>query len=273
MKQLRDKLIADLTETRILTDHVSRTLMDRCELQSNEVREFLEQQGADLDEALVDTIFSPMYTPSWEDRARYTADRERLEITPLVISLMVQELVDQKLTATYQYEDDTISMPLAEVNIDRWVRRLRLDAKVDENILRAIEATVPTEDQDMVKALVGHNAWLAPGRSDILLAFLTGFAKTSRFSVEKFEYLTGLMQTYRPKDVGHFAQQIDALIRSYHEEKNEHFFDNHLKEVHEVTGGGAMPVQNSYAQDRGRQLFLATELQADLAEMFAPEAG
>jgi hypothetical protein len=265
MKRLRDKLIADLTATRPLTDQVVRTLMDRCELRSDEVKTFLAQGIEKVDESLVDTIFSPMYTPDWQDRARYVEDRERLTITPAVLSVIIGDLAGQGLTATYLYEDDTVQMALPEVVIDRWVRRLNLEVTVPERIQQAVEATIPKDDQAAVKALTGDPAWRGPGREEILIAFLTGFSRTGRFFLEKFECLTGLVRTYRPKDVAHFARQVEALIQSYHEESGEHFFDSHLKEAYGPEGGTS-PVRDPHAAERQRQLSLATQIQQDLAE-------
>jgi len=152
--------------------------------------------------------------------------------------------------------------------IDRWVRRLNLEVKVPERIKQAIEATIPRDAQAAVKALTGHPAWRARGREEILIAFLTGFSRSGRFFLEKFEYLTGLMHTYRPVDVADFGRQVDTLIQSYHEESGDHFFDAHLKEVYGPEGG-MDPVQDSYGQDRKRQLALATQIQQDLAEFSA----
>ncbi|MFQ5508763.1 MAG: hypothetical protein ACE5FN_05410 [Leptospirillia bacterium] len=268
MKRLLEKLAADLTEPMAMTDQVVRSLTDRCELQSNQVTAFLTEKSDSLDETMIDTVFSPMYTPTWEDRARYVEDRERVRITPVVLGLIVTELVDRKLTATYLYEDDTIRMLLPEVIIDRWVRRLHLEDQLSKKISAAIEATVPIDDQAQVKAMVGHTAWQAAGREEILLSFLTGFSRTGRFLLSKFEYLTGLMQTYRPRDVAHFKDQLDALIKSYHEDTGEHFFDVQLKEAH-VNTGTIPPVKDSHTSDRQRQISLATQLQADLAEFSA----
>jgi hypothetical protein len=271
MKELLDKLITDLTETRPLTDQVVRALLDRCEIQSNEVKDFLADGVKRVDEAVVDTIFSPMYTPDWRDRARYVEDRERARITPAVIAAIIDDLARQGLTATYLYEDDQVTMELPEVMIERWVRRLHLDAEVPERVLRAVEATIPREDQAEVKALTGHPAWRATGREEILIAFLTGFSRSGRFSRAKFEYLTGLMHTYHPKDVADFGRQIEALIQSYHEESGDHFFDPHLKEVYGPEGGKS-PVHDAHGQNRQRQLSMATELRQDLAEFSAVQA-
>ncbi|MDH5527728.1 MAG: hypothetical protein OEY97_10530 [Nitrospirota bacterium] len=269
MKRLRDKLIADLTETRPLSEQVVRTLMDRCELRSDEVGPFLSEQVPKEDDAVLDTALSPMYTPQLADRARYVEDRERLTITPAVLGVIIEDLAAANLTASYLYEEDTIHMPLPEVVIDRWVRLLHLEVRLPERVAQAVEATVPAECLAEAKALCGHTAWRGEGREDILLAFLTGFARTGHFLVDKFEYLTGLVHTYRPTDVRHFSQQLEALIKSYHEESNEHFFDAHLKEAYGHGGGTTNPVKDSYGNVRKRQMALATQLQGDLAEFFA----
>jgi len=271
MKQLRDKLIADLTATRPLTEQVVRTLMDRCELRSDEVKSFLAKGVEAVDESLLDTIFSPMYTPDWHDRARYVEDRERLTLTPAVLTAIVDDLAGEGITASYLYEDGTVQMALPEVVIDRWVRLLNLDVTVPERLQQAVEATIPKDDQAAVKALTGDPAWRGPGREEILITFLTVFSRTGRFSLEKFECLTGLVHTYRPKDVAHFARQIDALIQSYHEESGEHFFDAHLKEVYGPEGGMS-PVRDPHGAGRQRQLSLATQIQQDLAEFPAEVA-
>ncbi len=269
MKQLRDKLVRDLIEPRLMTDHVSRSLMDLCELQSNEVQAFLRDRSADLDEALIDTIFSPMYTPGWEDRARYVVDRERVEnITPMVIEVIIADLGREGLTATYTYEEDTVTMPLPEVMIDRWVRRLHLEVKVDERIIKAIEATIPTPSQAQVKALAGAPDWRAAGRDAILIACLTGYAQTGRFTIPKFEHLTGLIHTFRPRDLAHLSEQIDHLVQSYREDSGEHFFDSHLKEAYGPMGVNT-PVKDNLTTDRQRQIALSTQIQDDLKDLMA----
>lgn len=271
MKRLHQKLIADLTRPRPLTDQVARSLMDRCEVRSDQVGDFLATRIDRLDEATVDTIFSPMYTPDWRDRARYVEDRERLNITPAVLSAIVDELAGAGLKAEYLYEDGRVGMRLPEVIVDRWVRRLHLEVRVPERVKQAVEATIPTDAQAEVKALTGQPGWRGRGREEILIAFLTGFSRSGRFSVDKFEYLTGLVHTYRPRDVSHFQAQVDALIQSYHEETGDHFFDPHLKEIY-GPGGGMSRVQDPQGEDRRRQISLATQLKADLAEFVVPAA-
>ncbi len=269
MKQLRDKLIQDLTDPKVMTDHVSRSLMDLCELQSNEVKDFLANRSGEIDEPLIDTIFSPMYTPDWNDRARYVEDRERVEnITPTVLEVIIDDLAAASLTATFHYEDDLVTMPLPEVMIDRWVRRLYLDVKVDDRILKAIEATVPTEFQSLVKALVGDSAWRAEGRDAILIEFLTSYARTGQFSGEKFEHLTGLVHSFRPRDLAHFTEQVDHLVQSYRDDNAEHFFDSHLKEAHGPLGVSS-PVTDHLAEGRRQQIMLTTQIQEDLRALGA----
>ena len=269
MKQLRDKLIQDLTSPKVMTDQVSRSLMDLCELQSNKVKDFLASHPDELDEALIDTIFSPMYTPDWHDRARYVEDRERVEnITATVLEVIIDDLAAASLVATYHYEDDVITMPLPEVMIDRWVRRLYLDVRIDDRILNAIDATVPTEFQALVKALVGHRAWRAEGRDSILIGFLTAYARTGHFSGDKFEHLTGLVHTFRPRDLAHFSEQIDHLVQSYRDDNAEHFFDSHLKEAHGPLGVSS-PVTDHLANARSKQIMLTTQIQEDLRELSA----
>ncbi len=271
MKQLRDKLAADLVTPRPLTEQVVRALLDRCELQSNEVADYMAAQGADWDEPLVDMIFSPIYTPTWSDRARYVTDRERVEVTPQLIALLVRELDDLQLAGQYPYENGTITMRVPGVLIERWVERLQLQVKLSSRVTQAIEATIPTDAQDMVKALAGAPAWQAAGREDILTGFLTGFSLTGRFTLPKFEYLTGLVHTYRPRDLSHFAHQVDALVTSYQDERDEHFFDAHLKEAYGAEGGLA-PTHDGYATERKQHIALASQLQQDLADLASLES-
>jgi len=266
MKKLRDKLVADLTESKVIVDQVSRALLDSLELQSNQVRDYLESPDKLLEEVQADMIFSPMYTPSWEDRARYVEDRERVEISSTLIGVIIKDLVAEGVLATYLYEDETICMPIPEVLIDRWVRRLHLDIHIDKRILQAIEATIPNGSRASVKALSGDPAWLKPGCDEILIAFLTSYARTGRFSVSKFEELTGLMHTHRPRDLGHFHEQINGLMKSYQEDSGEHFFDSHLKEAHGPLGV-ADPVSNSQGDSRRLQIYLAAQIQEDLKEL------
>jgi hypothetical protein len=272
MKRLREKLVADLTRPRPLTEQVTRTLMDRCELRSDRICSFLADGIQKVDEATVDTIFSPMYTPDWRDRARYVEDTERVTITPAVLAAIVDDLGGSGLAAEYLFEDDTVAMRLPEVVIDRWVRRLHLEVRLADRIRQAVEATIPKDAQAEIKALTGQPAWRDGEREGILIAFLTGFSRTGRFSVDKFEFLTGLVHTYRPHGLDHFRTQVDALIQSYHEESGEHFFDAHLKEVYGPEG--AMSVVHDPSGDhRQRRLALAAELKDDLAEFAAEAAG
>jgi len=264
MKQLRDKLVADLTASRPLSSQVTQALVDRCELDSTAVCAYLGTRLPDEDEAVIDTVFSPMFTPTWSDRARYVEDRERVQVTDQVLTLLVDDLSRAHLQVTLEHEDSACPMVLPEVLIDRWVQRLHLDVTLSDPIRHAILATVPGADQAMAKALAGHAGWRAPGREAILLALLTAFAHRDRFSIPKFEYLTGLIHTFRPRDVAQFSTQVDALIQSYHEESGDHFFDSHLKETY-GPGGGLTPVNDPHGRDRRRQLTLATQIQEDLA--------
>jgi hypothetical protein len=239
--QLLDQLRKDLSQERTLPPQVLNTITDQFGITVDQLATFFQSHVPTLEDAAIDLTFSPLFTPTLQDRRPYFA-LLRENVIPSLKSLLSSL---QPVTTTLCSPDGSkFTMPLQEVTLQRYVSRLHLDRPLAEKVFWGIERLLPEDERPLANALARESVWKDPARQEMLIAFMTAFYKDSEstHSLDKLVYLTDFVRTYRPVTFFDMERQLDSLVRSCESDlakaSEQPFHDAHLKEKYLVRQEG-----------------------------------
>lgn len=264
-------LAEDLTRERLLGDQVVTYLADHHQAGEAQLPQFFETTLPTLEDDAVDLAFSPLFTPTLADRARYmpllgetTLSDEDLH--QFVAALAQKNLRVPLVTGVGQH----LEMPLPEVMLHRYVTRLFLNRPIAPGAYGAIQQCVPVEDHPVACVLARESVWQKPDRARLLEKFLTTFSRRGSYSLEKLQYLTDFFRTYRPANPEQLREQLQRMIESCQSDLarvcGRSFHDTQLKDKYVVREeGNHGPEHEAQASVTYLRLMtLARALQADL---------
>ena len=132
------------------------------------------------------------------------------------------------------------SVLLREVSIERYVKRLCLDATIPEPFFKLLAHLPPASDRPLLKAAARHAVWQSDKRREIFVRYLMTCAGTDAYRLEDALELLKLMETYRPADLPELLAHIPHWQQVLHHEINlalnpKQFFNERIQELH---GGG-----------------------------------
>lgn len=236
------------------------------------VRETTTVEIDGVEDYEIDVAFSPLFTPRLRDRARYAKLLDRVTVKHDEMETLVESIMDKNLEARFRHHDETFSMPLHEVLIRRYVRLLNLITPLSQNVKRVIEETVPENAQDIAKALARDPVWLPERRQEFLIAFLKVFNEKKNFSVDKLDYLTDFVRTYRPVAILDMEQMLANLIEACNEdihkiEGGHYLYYHDLIERHYMGSDNEQQLSENLLQSKERHITMALELQKDFEAM------
>ncbi|MBX2860263.1 MAG: hypothetical protein KTR14_03450 [Vampirovibrio sp.] len=236
--KIQECCIQDLQRPRLISSQVMQTLADRYSTDQNDLIAFFSEQYAQFDDVEMDLVFSPLFTPTLEDRLPYAALMQETCLSAEDAQQLLKNLAlnsgAQQLTATFKAPDGRqYTAPLHEVSIDRYVTRLYLERVLDNPVYDGIGQTVPHEHQPLVNTIAREPVWQSAERQQLLLSFLKIFQTDESGYSEKIIYLTDFVRTYRPADMEAMVRQLQSLIESCKKDlQNVHdrgFHSHHLK--------------------------------------------
>src|SRR5689334_16989116 len=165
LDQLRARLAEELERPRALPAQVVRHLNSAHGLGREEVGAFLDGPIGLLEDYEIDLILSPAFTPGFADQARFAPLLGGDGLSPEALDQLIRGLVARPTVARLETEDGTShAVPLREVTIERYVRRLRLEGAIPEALHARLRALVPAPDQGPALAVARRAAWNAARR-------------------------------------------------------------------------------------------------------------
>jgi hypothetical protein len=185
-EHLLKKLAEDLSRERIISLQVRTYIADQYGYDEDQLVRFFDEKVPTLEDYEVDLTFSPLFTPSLEDRAAYAAILGEQALSKAEVHHLSTQLAERNLYGHFiTPKRENIPMILREVTIDRFVDRLYLEHPIDADVFKAIEATAPKGEDTFMKVLGRDSVWQEPWRRDTLIAFLAVFHQCKNFSPEK----------------------------------------------------------------------------------------
>jgi hypothetical protein len=208
-------LTADLTQPRALSPQVEATIADRHACTLDQLPRFFSEVLPTLDDVELDLTFSPLFTPTLADKARYASLLADASVSDEQVETWVDALVAQGLLAPLQAQTgETFTFPVSWVSIDRWVKRLGLTQAIDPSVYSQITTLSPEADLPTALVLVKDAVWQGTGRTSLLTHFLQAFQAQQSFKLEHLTHLTDLVRTYRPTSLADLERQLRHLIAS-----------------------------------------------------------
>ncbi|TAK93205.1 MAG: hypothetical protein EPO07_18450 [Verrucomicrobia bacterium] len=270
MPTLLDTLAAELERPRPVTPQVRNHLIETHDVARDAIGAFLEQELSRLEDFEVDLILAPIFTPTLHDQsvfANLLADRA---VPATEWPALIQQLLARPTRARLTTENQqTHSVQLREVTIERYVHRLRLDGTITPPI-QSLLASLPTDqDRALLQAVARRAVWASPARGEILATFFLSLRNDSSLRVCDAVALVKLVETYQPANRAELLAQIPHWLQVLRQEVNEAtgakpFFNERVEELH---GGGRdhrRPDDARLKSKEGERAFLA-KLQTILA--------
>lgn len=241
MAELIEALAVELSRPRELTARVLNYIREQYSLDDQAIGAFLVEQLPGLEDDEIDLILSPLFTPKLSDQAVFAellgskaAPREDWRA-------LVEQLAARPIRAELVTPDGVAhSVPLREVTIERYVHRLRLDARIPEALLDLIDGNSAPSDRAMFKAIARQAVWENGGSREILDRFLHAAAAQGSFKVEEALDLLSVVEARKPSSLDDLIEQIPAWRESLRQQIDaasggKPFFHEQIREMH---GGG-----------------------------------
>src|SRR5262245_32975268 len=160
MADLLVLLAAELERPRPLTRQVIQHLAGTYGLGRDALGAFLQTELAGLEDYEVDLILSPLFTPVLADQAVFAELLGADAVPASDWPTLIQQLVSRPIRAQLVTEDEVVHpVALREVTIERYVRRLRLNAVLPVPLFNLLEHLAPPRDRSLLLAVCRRAIW------------------------------------------------------------------------------------------------------------------
>src|SRR5881397_3314744 len=177
MTMLLEKLAAELERPRTLSARVTNYIVQTYGIDNDAVGRFLVDESVRLEDYEIDLILSPVFTPKLADQAVFAEILGPAPVPRDEWPALVQQLAQRPTRAQLMtLEGKAHPVRLREVTIERYVHRLRLEAKIPNPIFNLLERCTVMEDRPLLKAVARRSIWDDVGRRGILDRFLMAAA-------------------------------------------------------------------------------------------------
>ena len=237
---LLESIARELERPREVSLQVVDHLIGTYGLDRDAIGPFLLKELPALEDYEIDLILSPLFTPTLRDQAIFAELLGRESVPQGEWPDLIRQLIDRPTHAQLVTEDQqTHSVRLREVTIERYVHRLRLDAKIAEPLFKLISHFPSAADRPLLKAIARRAIWQNDLREQILIRYLLN-TNPERFDSSDSIALLKLMETYEPADSSELLKLIPHWQQMLRQEINEGtgtrpFFNERVEELH---GGG-----------------------------------
>src|SRR5207249_4401512 len=150
VSNLLEALARELERPRELSPRVLNYIEGNYSVEHDAVGAFLTEELPKLEDYEIDLILSPVFTPKLSDQAVFA---ELLGPAPVAREQwpeLIEQLAAQPVMAQLLTQDGVAhSVKLREVTIERYVHRLRLEAKIPQSVFGLLEK-LPQADRPML---------------------------------------------------------------------------------------------------------------------------
>ena len=240
MNKLLELLAAELERPRELSARVLSYIGGNYNVEHDAVGTFLVDQLSNLEDYEIDLILSPAFTPKLSDQAVFA---ELLGPAPVAREQwpeLIEQLAAQPVMAQLLTQDGVAhSVKLREVTIERYVHRLRLEAKIPQSIFGLLEK-LPQADRPMLKAIARRNVWENPDAEAILETYLRAVIDQGSYTLADASALLELLESRKPGSLAELVERIPVWLETLRHQIEvaagpKPFFSQDVERMH---GGG-----------------------------------
>ena len=238
---LIETLAAALERPRELPAQVLNHIVGTYGVDRDGVGTFLAEELPKLEDYEIDLILSPVFTPTLDDQAIFAELLGRNSVSSDDWPVLIEQLVVRPTCAQFMTQDGQVHyVPLREVSIERYVRRLRLDATVPEILFQLIAQVPIAAEHAQLTAVARRAVWENAGRREILARYLAATVVLASHRVADAVELLKVVETYEPADIADLLARIPHWQQVLRQQINESrsqkpFFNERVQELH---GGG-----------------------------------
>jgi hypothetical protein len=231
----------ELERPRELSTQVASHLAAHHGVEREGLGDFLVNRLGSLEDYEIDLILSPLFTPTVQDQAVFAALLGAESISAEKQAALIGDLVARPTRAQIVLDGALpCSVPLREVTIERYVKRLRLNGTIAEPLLSLLSHLPPAADRPLLKAVARRAIWEQPPRRAILIRYLTVATGGNDYRIDDVLELLKLMETYEPTDAADLLGRIPHWQKVLRQEVSQAsnpkpFFNERVQELH---GGG-----------------------------------
>jgi hypothetical protein len=191
-----------------------------------------------LEDYEVDLVLAPLFTPSLTDQSVFAELLGKTSVATDEWPSLIQQLTQRPTRACLIAEDGaTHQVSLRDVTIERFVRRLRLEGTIADDVFQLISSLPRAADRALLKAIARRAIWENASRREILTRYLTSVGDA--FRTDDAVALLKLAETYEPMNVAELRARIPHWQRVLRQDINaggaKPFFNERVEELH---GGG-----------------------------------
>jgi hypothetical protein len=271
VSQLIEAIAAELERPRELSARVTNYISGHYGIDDDGIGRFLAGEMPKLEDDEIDLILSPVFTPKLSDQAVF-ADLLDSECVPRdEWPALVQRLAARPTRALLVTADGLQhSVALREVTIERYVYRLRLDAKISQSLFNLLDRIPSRSGGPMLKAIARQAIWDSGSARDIFVRYLTAAVDRGSYTLDDTLALLHLVEARKPASLADLLARIPAWEEALRQQIQvasgpKPFFNEDVRLLH---GGG----RDQRAQDdtrmtaKERELLFLVQLQRLLTE-------
>ena len=241
MSILLQAIAIELERPRELPSRVVNQLSGAYSLDRDAIGAFLVNELPKLEDYEIDLALSPLFTPMLPDQAVIAELLGQQSVPAAQWPALIEQLVSRPTRAQLVTDDgQTHAVPLREVTVERYVRRLRLDATIPEELFQLLEPFESAGDRSLLKAVARRAIWENEALRPILVRFVASTAAGGPCGPADALALLRLVESYEPADGADLLARIPRWQQALRHEIDvaaspKPFFNERVQELH---GGG-----------------------------------
>jgi hypothetical protein len=237
VRSLLESIATELERPRNITSQVAKHLDGAYGVEHDAIGPFLKDNLPKLEDDEHDLILSPLFTPKLADQAAFAQLLGNRSIPKMDWPTLIQELANRPTVAHLITSDQqSHSVTLREVSIERFVKRLRLDGTISESLLELIERA-PAPDRPMLKAVARRAIWESAARGEMLERLLRKSLSDGNYRLTDAVDLLKLTEDYQLADASALLARIPRWQSLLEEEirsggSPKPFFSQTVQQLH-----------------------------------------
>lgn len=238
MTNLLATLAAELERPRDISPQVTKHIVGTHGIAREDIGAFLTEELPKLEDYEVDLILAPLFTPTLADQSVFAELLGKTSVATDEWPSLIQQLTQRPTRACLIAEDGaTHQVSLRDVTIERFVRRLRLEGTIADDVFQLISCLPQATDRALLKAVARRAIWENVIRREILTRYLSSVGDA--FRADDAVALLKLAETYEPTGIAELHARIPHWQQVLRQDINaggaKPFFNERVEELH---GGG-----------------------------------
>lgn len=234
LDQIFEQAKADLSRPRPANEQTLAYIADQFSFTRDQLPQFFATRYAELDMAEQDIVFSPQFTPKFEDTLPYATILQDQALTRDQMNQLVERLEQANIKTPLLLDDQPpVECPPTDIHLERFIGRLSLDAGIDATLYAQLQQQCPADEQPMMLAILRDALYTKAHKRDMLVQVMNQLHADGTLRAATILALSDFLRTYRPNDLAELYQQLESYMKTCIEDQananDESFHHEQLK--------------------------------------------